>query len=71
MGLCSLTHMQTLSLPSYLQLTCPRAPHKARGGKGHLSIRPWHAALGPEGSRSVVPLKGGTSWQKESVHGSD
>lgn len=49
MGLCSLTHMQTLSLPSYLQLTCPPSSPQGSWGKG----APIHQALacssGPRG----------------------
>lgn len=58
MGLCSLDSHADAVFSSYLKPTLPSNSHKARGGKRHQSVRPWHAALGPEGASLLCPPAG-------------
>lgn len=65
-GLCSLTQVQTLSLPSHLQSSCPQGSWGKRA-----PVRPWHAALGPEGSQSAVPCRVGPPGRSLSMEVTD
>lgn len=66
-GLCSLTQVQTLSLPSHLQSSCPQGSWGKRAPICQALAR----SSGPRGEPVCCALQGGTPWQKESVHGSD
>lgn len=67
MGLCFLTQVQTLSLPSHLQSTCPQGSW----GKWVPIRQALACSSGPRGELVCCALQGGTSWQEESVCGSD